>query len=194
MVYWGTTQVPPAAESDPLYHNFRNAIDQYNILMADGAVDAANSVYYTGLVALNSENHQRDLIDARNAALLGYNGEDYDNVTTDYSHFLSHTALGAKYRDETVEIEENRYYVILMAYDFQLLWKKKKHKLLWETRFSLGERGNSFDKALPAMAESASKFFGMPSKGILRDRIGDGRVELGDPTVIEFLTGSRKQP
>jgi len=38
--------------------------------------------------------------------------------------------------------------VVLMAYDFQLLWKEKKHKLLWETRFSIRQRHNDFDRQL----------------------------------------------
>ena len=38
------------------------------------------------------------------------------------------------------EIEQQRYFVVLMAYDFQLMWKAKKHKLLWETRFSVPQK------------------------------------------------------
>ena len=56
------------------------------------------------------------------------------------------------------EIEENRYFVVLMAYDFQLFWKEKKLKVLWETRFSINESRNDFDKALPTIAQYAVSY------------------------------------
>jgi len=67
-----------------------------------------------------------------------------------------------------------------MAYDFQLMWKQKKHKLLWETRFSISERKNAFDKALPFMARYASQYFGRATDGILRTQVQNGRVDIGD--------------
>ncbi|HEY1792291.1 MAG TPA: hypothetical protein VGG34_05195 [Opitutaceae bacterium] len=191
MVYWGTTRVPPPYGNDPMYQNYRHAIDEYNILMADGAVDAAVSVYNAGLLQLNIENGIRDRMDYRNAKLLGYDGEDYGNVATDYGRMISHSALGEDQRDETGEIEDNRYFVVLLAYDFQAVWKQKRHTLLWETRFSINERHNAFDQALPVMAKMASRFFGQPTNGLVRDRVGDGRVEVGTPTVIEFLSGKK---
>jgi len=60
-------------------------------------------------------------------------------------------------REDLVDdIEHNRYFVVLMAYDFQVLWKQRKHKLLWETRFSIREQGNDFEKVLPAISRYAS--------------------------------------
>jgi hypothetical protein len=84
------------------------------------------------------------------------------------------------------EIEENRYFVVLMAYDFQLQWKQKKHKLLWETRFSIQEHRNDFKLALPAMARDASRFFGQDSHGLIRQPLPEGHVTLGEPKVLEY--------
>ena len=83
-------------------------------------------------------------------------------------------------RDMLNELEEDRYFVVMMAYDFQMLWKQKKHKLLWETRFSVSEHGNRFDKQLGAMALYASKYFGQDSGGLVHKGLPDGKVELGD--------------
>jgi hypothetical protein len=69
------------------------------------------------------------------------------------------------------------------------MWKEKKHKLLWESRFSVREQGNDFTRALPAMAEYAGQYFGRDSHGLLRTHVPDGRIDVGDPTVIEFLSG-----
>ena len=79
-----------------------------------------------------------------------------------------------------------------MAYDFQLLWKQKKHKLLWETRFSINQKHNEFDKTLPAMAEYAARYFGQPSNGLVRERLLNDHVEVGQPTLIQFMAEPKK--
>jgi len=180
MVYWGTTAVPPPYAEDPLYQNFQHAIEEYRILMASGAADEAINVYYSGLQQLNIENGIRDRLNYKNAKMLGYDTESSSLVATDYGAHVAETAIGVDQRDQVAEIEDNRYFVVLMAYDFQLLWKQKKHVLLWETRFSVSEKHNAFDKALPFMAQYASKYFGQATDGILRTRVLDGHVDIGD--------------
>jgi hypothetical protein len=66
-----------------------------------------------------------------------------------------------------------------MAYDFQKMWKHRQHKLLWETRFSINERGVDFDKALPLMAMNVSKYFGEDSNGLVHGAMPMGHVEVG---------------
>jgi hypothetical protein len=180
MVYWGTTAVPPPYAEDTMYQNFQHDIEEYRTLLAEGALDEAESVYHAGLVQLNMANGIRDRLDFKNAGMLGYDFEGKGLIGTDYGVHIGHTALGIDQRDQVAEIEENRYFVVLMAYDFQLMWKKKQHKLLWETRFSINERHNAFDKALPMMAQYASRYFGQPTDGILRTRVQDGHVDIGE--------------
>jgi hypothetical protein len=67
-----------------------------------------------------------------------------------------------------------------MAYDFQLMWKEKRHKLLWETRFSARQRDHDSDEDLPAMAESASKYFGQDSQGLVRTSVPFAHVDIGE--------------
>jgi hypothetical protein len=191
MVYWGTTQVPGPSSDSVAYDQLSAA--QSNLsgftvpstnpgqtTVAGGpAADAALSRLSAALTMLNVENEQRDRLDFKNAQMLGYDSEGV--IGTDFGNNVRGTAFGAK-RDELVsEIEENRYFVVLMAYDFQLMWKEKKHKLLWETRFSVSERHNQFDKALPAMAQYASRYFGQDSHGLLRAQVPIGRVDVGVP-------------
>jgi hypothetical protein len=114
-----------------------------------------------------------------NANLLGY-AEELNKTG------IRRLRLGGDLADE---LGTSRYFVVLMAYDFQMMWKEKKHKLLWESRFSVREQGNDFTRALPAMAEYAAQYFGRDSHGLLRTHVPDGRIDMGDPTVIEFLTG-----
>ena len=110
-------------------------------------------------------------------------------IETDYGRGLEMTALRFRRRDLIDELEENRYFVVLMAYDFQLQWKQKKHKLLWETRFSIQEHRNDFKLALPTMAQEASRYFGQDSHGLVRRPLPEGHVTLGEPKVIEVMPG-----
>ncbi len=190
MVYWGTTAVPDRPDVSPLYQEYYQALEEYRLLMDEGQPDEANAVLTSGLHVLAMANRQRDLMNFRNAQMIGYDSDGL--VETDYGKFLSHTALGWRTNDEVSEIEANRYFVVLMAYDFQLLWKQKKHKLLWETRFSIDELRNQFDKALPAMAQYASRYFGQATNGLVRTRFSEGRVDIGEPTLVEFLFGTEK--
>jgi hypothetical protein len=190
MVYWGTTKVPPPAEEDPLYFNYQLSLDEYNMLMSQHQIGEADAVLTAGLKQLQIANHQRDQIDFNNAMMIGYDADGL--VGTDYGKYIEHTALGTTEKDEVQEIEENRYFVVLMAYDFQLLWKKKLHKLLWETRFSINERHNQFNKALPAMALEASKYFGQNLKGLLRKEVPLGTVEIGDVKSLGEVEGPKK--
>jgi hypothetical protein len=175
MVYWGTTAVPARPDMDPQYQ-------EYYQLMSEAAIATGaekDALITSALHVLSSANHQREILDFRNAAMLGYDSSGL--IGTEYGRYIEHTALGREQRDQVAEIEENRYFVVLMAYDFQLLWKQKKHKLLWETRFSINERHNQFDKALPVMAQYASRYFGQGCNGLLRTRVPEGRVEVGEP-------------
>jgi hypothetical protein len=190
MVYWGTTSVPPPAEEDPLYFNYQLSLDEYNMLMSQHQIGEADAVLTAGLKQLQIANHQRDLIDFNNAKMIGYDADGL--IGTEYGKNIEHTALGMTVKDEVQEIEENRYFVVLMAYDFQLLWKKKQRKLLWETRFSINERHNQFDKALPAMALEASKYFGQNLHGLVRKEVPLGTVEIGDVKSLGEVDAPKK--
>ena len=190
MIYWGATTVPPPYKEDTLYLNYYYALDEYRLLLAQGQAAEADAVLSSGLHQLDMENHIRDRQDFKNAAMLGYDASDL--VGTDHGKYLSHTAMRQEGDDERDEIEENRYFVVLMAYDFQLLWKEKKHKLLWEARFSVDQRPNRFGEALPAMTQYASRYFGRPTNGLIRNRLLNDHVEIGDPTLIEFLGDKKK--
>jgi hypothetical protein len=96
-----------------------------------------------------------------------------------------HTAL-SNIRDDLIsEIEFNRYFVVLMAYDFQMTWKQKKHKLLWTTRFSIPQHNNEFSGQLKGMADYASQYFGQNVPGLVRTVLPEGNVEVGVPRAVE---------
>jgi hypothetical protein len=162
MVYWGVT----SGTLDPTSENFQfERVDRPK--SQNRSFDLLGPISFQG-----------GLVDLQNAMILGYAGEIGQ----------THTRLGiinnVKRDDLIDDIEHNRYFVVLMAYDFQMLWKDKKRKLLWETRFSIREQGNDFRKMLPSMALYASQYFGQDSHGLVRRALPEGNVQIGVPTTI----------
>jgi hypothetical protein len=124
------------------------------------------------------EDRTRDLIDYQNAGILGYTRDGL--IGTDYGYALQATALRHKVEDEVTEVEHSRYFVVLMAYDFQMMWKEKKPRLLWMTRLSIDQRRNDFGREMPMMLRIAAPYFGKDSKGLIRDAVPEGQVDVGE--------------
>jgi len=148
-----------------------NAAQASDQMPADDAMAGAMAV-------AAAADHSRDRADARNAALLGYDS------LWNAAKGLKGTPLEYRREDLVKELEEGRYFVVLMAYDFQMLWKQKKHRLLWETRVSIRQHNHGFDTELLAMAQTASRYFGQDSHGLVRKEIPEGRVQIGDIRLV----------
>lgn len=78
------------------------------------------------------------------------------------------------------ELQSRRYFVVLLAYDFQMKLKQGESRLLWQTRFSIREQGNEFDKQLATMVGNASRFFGQDSPGLTHKPVPEGHVAIGE--------------
>jgi hypothetical protein len=205
MVYWGTTtgtddtsssaeyqiaralvapprmglSAPPtglggtAMASDPTVSGRASELQQV------AAVKAADDSAQEQSLAMSSlANRQRDRLNLQNAAILGYLNE----MKRVQGYEL--TALSSRRQDIIDEVEESRYFVVLMAYDFQTLLQHKQRKLLWQTRFSIPEHRNDFSKQLAAMSQSASHYFGKNSEGLTRKALPSTNVRLGDLKTI----------
>jgi len=131
------------------------------------------------LTMINLQNRERDEADARNARLLGY----YDKIDSLNGTF---GALNGVRNGLLEEIEDDRYYVVLIAYDFPTLLQTKQRKVLWITRFSLTARGTRFDDNIEGMIKSASKYFGRSSDGLKRHELREGHVNPGPVRVLEY--------
>jgi hypothetical protein len=113
-------------------------------------------------------------IDAQSANILGYTNE-----------ILSTEPGSPDLNTLRDEIENDRYYVVLLAYPSRF-GRFGPHKLLWETRFSIPEPGSDFEKAFPMMASIAAKYFGQDSNGLIHHNLGEGRVEIGEPKALSM--------
>jgi hypothetical protein len=208
MVYWGTTHVSEhatdtaasqnlqissaaalAANTPQMVRNNPNdscapltmaqASTTGYAIRSPAQIDLDNAM--TGaMAAVAAEDRERDVTNARNAAILGYDG------AWDEAAGYKGTPLEFRRKELVDEIEGKRYFVVLMAYDFQMMWKEKKAKLLWETRYSIREQGNDFSRQLAAMTREASQYFGRNSGGLLREKVPDGRVDIGQEKILAF--------
>jgi len=88
-------------------------------------VFAAEDALADAVQMVEVENRQRDLADLRNGMMLGFDRE------LETAMRFKHGPQESHWQDLIDELEDDRYFVVLMAYDFPLLWKEKKHKLLW---------------------------------------------------------------
>jgi hypothetical protein len=176
VVYWGTTTGTDDTSASAAYQNFfaSQLPSGTGQTFSEGALD---------LVLL--DNAMRDQANLQNARMLGYDSTGMIGTG------LGMTAMRGRELDLIAEIEENRYFVVLMAYDFQLMWKENKSKLLWETRYSIRQRRNEFDKQLMAMTASASRYFGQDSHGLIRKEIPKGKVTIGDLKVLGVSSDSK---
>ena len=187
MVYWGTTTGTKDTSNSQEYENAQ--ISQsvappppppppHGGAATGSGAATAQTMDDMALSMVEVANRQKDDADMKNAMLLGYDSELIA------SRALQFTALRSVHTDLVGDLEDNRYFVILMAYDFPTLLKQKKHKLQWVTRISLRQRGHDFGKTLPAMLTYASRYFGEETDGLVRDPIPLGHVEVGVPTTI----------
>ena len=124
-------------------------------------------------------NHSfRDQLNRQNAGVLGF--QDALNVQSP-AGFQSSRA-----RDLLDDLEESRYWVVLIAVDLRTMVKEKRTKPLWSIRYNIRSQGTDFVSALPQMTQFASHYFGRDSEGLVNPSTRDqqGRVELGEQKVI----------
>ena len=97
------------------------------------------------------------------------------------------SSKGSRYEEERLKrmIDEERYFIILMAYDYKKLMEGET-VLLWRTRYSMRALGQSFTAAIGQMNDVAGDYFGENMKGLITKRFdAEDDVEIGDIEVIE---------
>lgn len=173
MVHWGTTTVYEDPQKDINQDKLNDAISSYNASIdATGKADPSQLNMALG----NKETAQEGTMGAinRNAVLLGY------------AHHLEKQRKESEPTTAEItmsnELNEERYFVILMAYDNQLRQKEHKSRVLWITRLSVRSPGNNFTEALPALAKVGSEVFGQQLDDLVRVKasMNPGKVTLGE--------------
>jgi hypothetical protein len=203
VVHWGTTTVyqDPNAVDNTTRKNV--AMARYNSAVAAAqaatggnpgptAPDTGQSGYLgldqgevnSELALADAENATSAMSVASNSALLGFGrdlakAEDWDTASS--------SGMSTEEVSLRLLLSEERYFVILMAYDYHTMKKGSRPKLLWTTRFSVRAPGNSFTGVLPAMSRAAADYFGQNLDRLKFQKPGDlreGKVQVGEPKVV----------
>ncbi|MEM9157689.1 MAG: hypothetical protein AAGB46_01470 [Verrucomicrobiota bacterium] len=126
-----------------------------------------------GFEGYNNDNSSRSV--ASNARLLGF------------SKALNKRGLSPSEEYELrMELQDERYFIILMAYDWQHLQSEKEFKLQWSTRFSLNSIGTNFVEAHHTLSRAAMTHFGTNLEDLESERTfhGEGKIEHGELEII----------
>ncbi len=92
-------------------------------------------------------------------------------------------------------LEEERYFVYLMAYDYPTILNEGKQLLLWTTRYSMRAAGTPFEAAIQNLNQVAGNYFGKNMKGLNHRRVDDqSSVDIGEIEVIENSKPTSAEP
>ena len=131
-------------------------------------------------------NDMRRKADEYNARVLGY--ADEINRRDGPARFAGG---GTGFDDLIDDIENERYFFVISAYDFPTAVKTGKRKLLWATRVSVQAQGNRFNESAAYMLAKASKYFGQDSGRLIRQFDREGKVTLGELQVVGIVPDSQ---
>lgn len=191
VMHWGVTLANDRgiaeflAEPDALRQAFEaigaaqqaEASDDTGDTAALGAGAAATANYRSELLAMSTMTGGNDLRAASNAELLGM----ASTLSKDDSSLTPSTEV------ETLRtmIDEERYFIILMAYDGPAL-RNGKQRRLWTTRMSIRSAGVNFPIAIDRMSSAAAFFHGTRQEGVALEVPKDRKAEvkIGEVKVI----------
>jgi hypothetical protein len=175
VVHWGRTR--PAEDSLQELHGY-TSLDDMGGLTPDASVAFANpsnisselEFNYNASLSISEANEGNAYYKSQ---LLGME-EAFD-------------LIGSRYEEEQMKrmIDEERYFIILMAYDYQKL-KEGETVMLWRTRYSMRALGQSFTAAIGQMNEVAGDYYGQNMKGLITKRFNEeANVKIGEVEVID---------
>lgn len=151
--------------------------------------DAARDESEGQLLQMTMFQSERRSADEHNARLLGYT-DDINNGDTP----AQFAGAGTAYHDLISDIENERYYVIITAYDFHSFGKTEEPRIAWTTRVSIQAQGNRFNESLAAMLNRAMQYVGQDSGRLVRQYEREGKVKLGDLITVGADTSHDENP
>jgi hypothetical protein len=178
-VHWGVSEV----HDDPLREASLAALGPALQAMQAQATEtgladpsAVNQV--ADALSWAQENQQGAM--QRNAVLLGYARDLGRQDGTDGGYVDTRRQL------LLTELAEERYFVVLQAFDYKSVQKGGQPKLRWVTRLSVRTYGNNFREALPVLAQAGSHVFGRQVNSLvhLKANLPRGQVSLRELQIL----------
>jgi hypothetical protein len=93
--------------------------------------------------------------------------------------------------------EDDRYFVVVSAYDFAAARQQHKKILLWQARMSTPSGGVTMAEVIPALITAGGPQFGHESLRpvwVTAPVAREGKVDVGTPTVKEYLEPNTVAP
>lgn len=83
--------------------------------------------------------------------------------------------------------KEERYFIVVMAYDMPTLLKTGKMRRHWMARASIRSAGVNFRQAVDRISQVSAELFGQKTDGVVMKKPGvrDGKVTLGELKIID---------
>ncbi|MSU68365.1 MAG: hypothetical protein CK548_08750 [Opitutia bacterium] len=105
-------------------------------------------------------------------------------------------AFGSDREDILQNMRDDRYFVIVSAYDFDAA-KEKKKVLLWQAKMSTPSNRVSLAEVIPSMITAGGPRFGRETKlpeSVTAPLAKEGKVEVGTPVVVPDGPDKAKKP
>ena len=182
VVHWGTTTIYENPNRQDDLDRLNTLLAKYNAAIAAGKHPDPGPLNQAQMIEESEQAEIRKAIGI-NAELLGFRQQINKDMAKGSASSTGASTEGA---DLINALSEERYFVILMAYDFHTMKKGSTPKLLWSTRFSIRAAGISFTNALPVMSKVAANYFGRDLDGLKVENptAAEGKVDVGTPTVV----------
>jgi hypothetical protein len=186
VVHWGITGVAEDASNGQMdVERTSQDVASFNRSVAKSGISDAGAIYAdvdTAEAKGSPSNGDMEF----NAKLVGFSSALNE---AEYRSVASATGMTDLDHELRADLADERYFVILMAYDMNSLRHRAagtKPKLLWKTHMSIRAIGRNFQTALPQMSSVASAYFGHSSQGLVLDAAGvpAGRVDIGQPRTV----------
>ncbi len=168
-VFWGATIIQDDPQRALAMEALNTALGEYSATYAATETGDTGDIN-VAMEQIGSGQEFAQNAALRNASLLGYR-RALDRLSRKAMPSPEELTL-------RTELSEERYFVVLMAYDYQFMMREKKPKLLWVTRLSMRGPGNNFTEALPALALAGAEVFGRSLPDLQRVRVNERRVEV----------------
>jgi hypothetical protein len=181
MVHWGVSEIYDDPQKEQMIQKLGDTISTMGAQVADGGIADTGPINAISDSMSSAQDNSGSAMQ-RNAALLGY--QRALNKFGPRAGISSDAEAGLR-----AELLEERYFVILMAYDNHLLRKEKVRKLRWVTRLSVRTPGNNFLEALPVLSQAGGHVFGKQTDDLvhIKANLREAKISLGELKILETV-------
>jgi hypothetical protein len=196
VIDWGTTmptistkEMMARTNPNPDIANSRDSLAQAS--QAESGLSAAGADLLSGLGAeanINADYASEVLMqqtDANEAAANQANTATLLGYTATLGRFKNSLLPSVAESTLRRSLEQERYFVIVQAYDLRQWKKGTANKPVWSIRLNISSPGNNFAMAMSRMSKAGVDFFGRTTSEVttVRSKSYDGKVKVA-PLVI----------